>query len=210
MSRYRHPSAALRKIISKPDPGPIWNRSTPTALEYVVTLINSSPLFLFSRHNCPHSRQLGHALKAAELEFRLVYLDDIPTRLGNAMQRRLCDLTGQWTVPHLFVKSQSIGGLQTAQEALKYGKINSILQSNEWIELVYSVRSDALARDAKIKQKSPMSFAMGLQDSHRFSYVHRERWAKIKRYVGEEPEIEDFPLKHKILERPSSIKGQEW
>ncbi|KAJ2124652.1 hypothetical protein IW147_001617 [Coemansia sp. RSA 720] len=124
----------------------------------------------------------------------------------NIMQRRLCDLTGQWTTPNLFAKSQSIGGLEKSTKALQLGRIREILDSNEWIELVYVVRPDALARNAKVKQKSPLSFEMGLRDSHRFGYVHRERWNKIKRYWGEQPEIEEYPTWHKYLERPRTAR----
>ncbi|KAJ2496998.1 hypothetical protein GGH96_005430 [Coemansia sp. RSA 1972] len=144
------------------------------------------------------------ALAYHKLDYRLVHLDTL--RLGNIMQRRLCDLTGQWTTPNLFAKSQSIGGLEKTTEALQLGRIREILDSNEWIELVYAVRPDALARNATVKQKSPLSFEMGLRDSHRFGYVHRERWNKIKRYWGEQPEIEEYPTRHKYLERPRTAR----
>ncbi|PIA18812.1 hypothetical protein COEREDRAFT_25410, partial [Coemansia reversa NRRL 1564] len=88
-------------------------------------LINSSPLVLFARRECIDSKKLQTKLEAAKLDFRLVNLDKI--KLGNIMQRRLCDLTGQWTVPNLFVKSQCIGGLQMSTEALKFGKVTEIL-----------------------------------------------------------------------------------
>ncbi|KAJ2654831.1 hypothetical protein IWW48_005877 [Coemansia sp. RSA 1200] len=210
MSKFRHPSTALSKIIPKPEPKHIWNRDTPTALEYTVSLINSSPLVLFSRQRCSDSNNLYQMLTQARMEFRLVELHRMPEKLGFALQRRLRDLTGQWTVPHLFAKSQSIGGLRDSREALEYGKLQDILDAKEWYELVYAVRPDELVRDATIKQKSPLSFAMGVQDSHRFSYVHRERWAKVKRYWGDLPEIEGFPLKYKFLEHPKLPKGQKW
>ncbi|KAJ1789466.1 hypothetical protein LPJ59_005339 [Coemansia sp. RSA 2399] len=210
MSKFRHPSMELSKIIPKPEPKRIWSQDKPTVLEYTVALINSSPLVLFSRKTCTDSKKLHAILKQANMEFRSVDLDQMPTKMGFVLQRRLRDLTDQWTVPHLFAKSQSIGGLRDAQEALEYGKVDAILSSKEWHELVYKVRPDEWARNAEIKQKSPMSFAMGVQDSHRFSYVHRERWAKVKRYWGELPQIEGFPLKHKFLEYPKPPKGWKW
>ncbi|KAJ1661918.1 hypothetical protein IW140_006333 [Coemansia sp. RSA 1813] len=210
MSKYRHPSIELSKIIPKPSPKPIWNRDTPTVLEYTISLINSSPLVLFSRQKCSDSKKLYRILRHADMEFRAVDLERMPEKLGFVIQRRLRDLTGQWTAPHLFAKSQSIGGLDDVQEALEYGKVQDILGAEEWYELVYAVRPDALVRGAAIKQKSPLSFAMGVQDSHRFSYVHRERWAKVKRHWGELPEIEGFPLKHKFLEHPKPSKGWRW
>ncbi|KAJ1856747.1 hypothetical protein GGH12_000426 [Coemansia sp. RSA 1822] len=200
----RQPSKAFKNIILPPEPKPLWNRRTPTALEYTVTLINSSPLVLFARQKCADSNRLQEALAYHKLDYRLVHLDTL--KLGNIMQRRLCDLTGQWTTPNLFAKSQSIGGLEKSTKALQLGRIHEILDSNEWIELVYAVQPDALARNAKVKQKSPLSFEMGLRDSHRFGYVHRERWNKIKRYWGEQPEIEEYPTWHKYLERPRTAR----
>ncbi|KAJ2824568.1 Glutaredoxin, partial [Coemansia erecta] len=187
-----------------PKQKPLWDRRTPTALEYVVALINSSPLVLFARQKCADSKRLQKELQQQRLDYRLVYLDDL--KLGNIMQRRLCDLTGQWTTPNLFAKSQSIGGYRDAVQAMRLGRVNEVLRSSEWIELVYAVRPDALARDARVKQKSQLSFEMGLRDSHRFSYVHRERWNKIKRYWGLQPEIEEYPTKHKFLERPYTAR----
>ncbi|KAJ2776183.1 hypothetical protein H4R18_005805 [Coemansia javaensis] len=195
----RQPSTAFRRIIPRPDPKPLYTRTT--ALEHVVALINSAPLVLFARRRqCEDSAAVQDLLRGARLEFRLVRLDELAQ--GGVMQRRLCDLTGQWTVPNLFAKSQSIGGLRAVREALALGRIAEILESDEWLELVYAIRPDALARAATVKPKSPMSFEMCLQDSHRFGYVHRERWARIKRYWGEHPEIEEYPTKHRRLDRP--------
>ncbi|KAJ2834628.1 hypothetical protein GGI24_000286 [Coemansia furcata] len=191
----RPPSFALRKIIPQPDKKPIWNRSTPTALERAVALINSSPLVLFARRKCIDSKRVHTELVKHKFDFRVVYLDDIP--LGNIIQRRLQDLTGQWTVPNLFAKSESIGGYRDVTEALRLGKVNRMLDSSEWTELVYAVRPDAWVRDVGLKERSEMSLNMSLQDSHKFSYVHRERWSKIKRYLGKHPEIEEFPMIHR-------------
>ncbi|KAJ1932346.1 glutaredoxin, partial [Linderina macrospora] len=170
---------------------PLWTRYTPTALERTVALINSHPVVLFARRSCDRSKKMTAKLAKSQIEFRLVYLDDITA--GNIMQRRLQELTGQWTVPSVFVKSQHIGGYKETSDAIKYGKVKHILDSGEWMELVYAVRPDAWARDTKLKEKSPMSFDMCLQDSHKFHYVHRQRWAKVKRYWGEHPAIEDIP-----------------
>ncbi|KAJ2806662.1 Glutaredoxin, partial [Coemansia helicoidea] len=138
------------------------------------------------------------------LEHRLVHLDDLA--VGNVMQRRLCDLTGQWTVPHLFAKSQSIGGVRAVAAALRRGRLAEILAADEWAELVYAIRPDALARAAVVKEKSPLSFELRLRDSHRFAYVHRERWAAVKRHWGRHPEIEEHPTKHAFLTRPRTAR----
>ncbi|KAJ2633765.1 hypothetical protein H4R22_000191 [Coemansia sp. RSA 1290] len=200
----RPPSKAFRDIIPAPEPKPLWNRTTPTALEYVVGIINSSPLVLFARRNCFYSERVQNRLKDHKLDYRLVYLDEL--KLGNIMQRRLCDLTGQWTVPNLFAKSQHIGGLRDVAKALSLGQINEILQSDNWVELVYAVRPDALALNAKHRPKSQLSFEMDLRDNPRLSYVHRERWNKVKRYWGLQPEIEEYPVEHKYLERPRTAR----
>lgn len=180
----KYPSYALRNIIVPKQTGkPIWNRQTPTALERTASLINSSPLVLFARRkSCPDSVKLHkHLSKHLQQEFKVVYLEDIAQ--GNFIQRRLRDLTGQWTVPQLFARGNHIGGLNDTKDALRLGKLAHILgNKEEWVELIYRVRPDAWIRDRHLKPKSPMSFAMCLQDSHKFSYVHRERWAEIKRY----------------------------
>ncbi|KAJ1858238.1 hypothetical protein LPJ73_001929 [Coemansia sp. RSA 2703] len=182
----RPPSYALRKIIPVPPEKPIWKRTTPTALERTVSLINSSPAVLFARReSCPDSHKIQKILD--NIPYRLVYLEDLP--LGNIVQRRLQDLSGQWTVPHLFINGQSVGGLRSTQEALEVGEIERLLKSQVQ-ELVYQVRPDAWARNRSIGVKSPASFAMCLQDSHKFSYVHRERWAAVKRHWGKHPEID--------------------
>ncbi|KAJ2393222.1 Glutaredoxin [Coemansia sp. RSA 2611] len=200
----RPPSKAFQNIIPAPDPKPLFPRQTPTALEYAVSLINSSPLVLFARRQCIDSKKLQKRLALHQHEYRLVYLEDI--KLGNIIQRRLCDLTGQRTVPNLFAKSQSIGGLRDSIEALQLGKVDEILMADEWTELVYAVRPDALARGARIEPKSRLSLEMCLQDSHKFNYVHRSRWDRIKRYWGLHPEIEEYPITHKYLERPRTAR----
>ncbi|KAJ2757997.1 hypothetical protein IWQ57_006947, partial [Coemansia nantahalensis] len=81
-----------------------------------------------------------------------------------------------------------------------------ILAADEWAELVYAIRPDALARAAVVKEKSPLSFELRLRDSHRFAYVHRERWAAVKRHWGRHPEIEEHPTKHAFLTRPRTAR----
>ncbi|KAJ2757211.1 hypothetical protein GGI19_000261 [Coemansia pectinata] len=99
--------------------------------------------------------------------------------------------------------SESIGGYRDVTEALRLGKVKEILDSSEWTELVYAVRPDAWVRGVVLKKRSEMSLNMSLQDSHKFSYVHRERWSKIKRYLGKHPEIEEFPMVHRRRRRKS-------
>ncbi|KAI8324461.1 glutaredoxin, partial [Martensiomyces pterosporus] len=82
-------------------------------------------LVLFARRKCPSSARLYKELQDHKLEFRVVYLDDMS--IGSIMQRRLQDLTGQWTVPNLFAKSQCIGGYNDSAEAIRLGKVKRIL-----------------------------------------------------------------------------------
>ncbi|KAI7822457.1 hypothetical protein BX661DRAFT_59274 [Kickxella alabastrina] len=114
----RHPSYALRKIIPPPSSEtPIWKPGPPTALHRLICLITSHPVVLFARRNdCAHSQQIQRLLQSTSSTshsttvhpYRLVYLDDIP--LGDMIQRRLQDLTGQWTVPHLLSRDRVSAG----------------------------------------------------------------------------------------------------
>ena len=50
---------------------------------------------------------------------------------GSSIQRALVEMTGQTTVPNVFVKGQHIGGNDDTQAAFRSGKLNSMLRANK-------------------------------------------------------------------------------
>eukprot|EP00956_Cyclotella_meneghiniana_P020416 scaffold36060_cov68-Cyclotella_meneghiniana.AAC.5 len=62
---------------------------------------------------------------------------DVPAKIieldimdnGNAVQTALLDITGQRSVPNVFIKGKHLGGNDDTQAAAKSGKLKKMLES---------------------------------------------------------------------------------
>jgi len=51
-----------------------------------------------------------------DLSFKVVELDELPQNDGSIIQRELYEVTGQRTVPNVFIRGMHIGGNSNVQE----------------------------------------------------------------------------------------------
>ncbi|KAL5390638.1 hypothetical protein DPSP01_001713 [Paraphaeosphaeria sporulosa] len=81
------------------------------------TILKKSPIIIFSKTYCPHSRKAKHILlQTYDIDPApyVVELDEHP--IGLKLQEVLADTTGRRTVPNVMVLGQSIGGGDQMQE----------------------------------------------------------------------------------------------
>ncbi|KAL5410965.1 hypothetical protein PMIN03_005071 [Paraphaeosphaeria minitans] len=81
------------------------------------TILKKSPIIIFSKTYCPHSRKAKHILlETYDIDPApyVVELDEHP--IGLKLQEVLADTTGRRTVPNVMVLGQSIGGGDQMQE----------------------------------------------------------------------------------------------
>ena len=96
--------------------------------EHVRRLLNASALAVFGADYCPYCRQVETALKAAGLEHATHVLSD-------AERTALRHLTGQRTIPYVFVHGTFIGGCNDGPEPwmgtlplLRSGRLQAMLE----------------------------------------------------------------------------------
>lgn len=86
----------------------------------VQSIIDENPVAVFSKSYCPYCRQAKQLLSESGAKFYAIELDQVDD--GSAMQSVLGDMTGQTTVPNIFIAQKHIGGnsdLQGKKKDLK-------------------------------------------------------------------------------------------
>jgi len=81
---------------------------------------------VFSKSTCPFCRKTKTLLEDLKIPFTVYELNDMDN--GADIQDSLKDLTGQRTVPSVFVKGNHVGGNDDLQAAAKDGKLQAMLE----------------------------------------------------------------------------------
>ncbi|KAL6043319.1 Glutaredoxin [Balamuthia mandrillaris] len=98
------------------------NRS---ALEVVQDKINSHDVMFFSKSYCPFCRKAKSLLNSENIQYEVLELDLHPR--GTEFQNALLELTGQKTVPNIFIKGKHLGGSDKLYEAHSRGELRAML-----------------------------------------------------------------------------------
>lgn len=88
---------------------------------------------MFSASYCPHCVQTKQLLERMGINAKIIELDKISNGLGPAKDSialKLLELTGQRTVPNVFVLGKHLGGNDEAQDAARSGALKQMLLSN--------------------------------------------------------------------------------
>jgi glutaredoxin 3 len=93
----------------------------------ISSLIESNTVVIFSKSYCPYCSATKKVFQELQVDdIVLIELDKDPQ--GSEMQAELRRMTGQSTVPNVFVRGQHLGGNNDIQAALKSGKLHEMLQ----------------------------------------------------------------------------------
>ncbi|CAF0921456.1 unnamed protein product [Adineta steineri] len=95
----------------------------------VEKYIDENDVMIFSKSWCPYCKKIKDALKSAKIEFHSIELDKMDE--GDQIQKELFKKTKQETVPNIFIKQQHIGGCDKTLEALKSGRVATLLNPPE-------------------------------------------------------------------------------
>ncbi|CAN0061784.1 unnamed protein product, partial [Ascophyllum nodosum] len=87
----------------------------------VKELVASKPVVVFSKTYCPYCTKAKVALDAVGAKYELVELDR--RNDGRAIQSALAEITGQSTVPNVFIGGTSIGGGNETAAMHKSGQL---------------------------------------------------------------------------------------
>mmetsp|Transcript_34213 Transcript_34213/g.38235 ORF Transcript_34213/g.38235 Transcript_34213/m.38235 type:complete len:174 (+) Transcript_34213:105-626(+) len=101
-------------------------RLISSASTKVIGLLDNNNVVVFSKSYCPFCVQTKELFKKMNVEFAVHELDQMGDD-GAEIQRELLKMTGQRSVPNVFVKQQHIGGNDDTQLAAKEGKLQKLL-----------------------------------------------------------------------------------
>ena len=87
--------------------------------------VASADVVVFSKSYCPFCDKTKRVFRNLEVDATIVELDQLDE--GDAIQADLAEMTGQRTVPSVFIKGTHIGGNDDTQQALASGKLEEML-----------------------------------------------------------------------------------
>ena len=96
-----------------------------SAADFVNSEIAAHDVVVFSKSSCPFCKKTKALMEDLKVEATVYELNQMDN--GADIQDALLDLSGQGTVPNVFVKGEHIGGNQECQDAVKEGTLQSKL-----------------------------------------------------------------------------------
>lgn len=90
---------------------------------------------IFSKSYCPYCTQtkgtfqrlLGDLGFGDNLSFKVIELDELPQNDGGIIQRELYEISGQRTVPNVFIRGMHIGGNSDVQDLLRREELATMI-----------------------------------------------------------------------------------
>ena len=93
--------------------------------EAIKDTVASNDVVVYSKSWCPYCQRCKAALADMNVTPTVVELDELDD--GAKIQAELLSLTGQRTVPNVFVKGAHLGGNDDTQRAISSGKLAQLL-----------------------------------------------------------------------------------
>lgn len=87
--------------------------------DFIESTVKDNAVVVFSKSYCPYCKATKRTLAGLNAKAKVYELDDMPD--GGDIQRVLQEMTGQSTVPNVWVKGQHLGGNDDTQNAAKAG-----------------------------------------------------------------------------------------
>lgn len=94
-------------------------------IEFAKSEIASNDVVVFSKTFCPHCTSTKKLFSDMSVSAKIIELDKLDN--GADVQSALLDITGQRTVPNVFIKGTHLGGNDVTQAAAKNGKLMEMM-----------------------------------------------------------------------------------
>ena len=105
----------------------LQTRLFATPKETVEAAIKGNKVMVFSKTYCPYCTKAKEAIGKLSPQFGLIELDNL--KEGNDIQQALLDMTGQRTVPNIFVGGKHVGGCDNTLAAIASGEFQKMMQA---------------------------------------------------------------------------------
>jgi len=95
--------------------------------QYIKDAIEGNDVVVFSKSYCPYCTSTKRAMAGLGLSSSPLFIELDEVSDGTSIQDALASLTGQRTVPNVFVKGQHLGGNDDTQAAISGGQFKAML-----------------------------------------------------------------------------------
>lgn len=95
-------------------------------MEFAKSEIASNDVVVFSKSYCPYCTKTKQLFNSMNVNAKVIELDQMDD--GNDIQAALLDISGQRTVPNVFIKGTHLGGNDDTQAAARSGKLAKMME----------------------------------------------------------------------------------
>ena len=99
--------------------------STASPMDFAKSEIADNKVVVFSKSYCPFCLSTKNLLNDKGVEYALYELNQMDG--GDDIQDALLEISGQRTVPNVFINGKHVGGNSDLQDAAKSGKLDELL-----------------------------------------------------------------------------------
>ncbi len=90
---------------------------------------------IFAKSYCPYCKSTKETFKAlaaklgidSRLRYKVIELDELPGNDGQLIQHELYEITGQKTVPNVFIGGEHVGGNSDVQSLLREERLHEMV-----------------------------------------------------------------------------------
>ncbi|KAM0938976.1 putative thioredoxin-disulfide reductase [Dioscorea sansibarensis] len=100
--------------------------SGPSLEESVKKTVKEHPVVVYSKTWCPYSMEVKALLERLGVEPHVIELDELGSQ-GRELQDALGTVTGQFTVPNVFIGGKHIGGCTDTFDLHRKGELTGLL-----------------------------------------------------------------------------------
>lgn len=92
--------------------------------------IAENPVMIFSKSYCPYCLRVKDLFDDMHVKYKALEIDE--HNLGDEIQQSLKSLSGQSTVPNVYIKGNHVGGSDDTHAAQSSGKLQELLNQDVW------------------------------------------------------------------------------
>jgi len=107
----------------------MMSASASPLAEKITAHIESADVVVFSKSWCPFCMQTKGLFETLQVPVTYIELDELAD--GADMQAELAQMSGQRTVPNVFIKGTHLGGNDDTQRAARSGKLQELLATSK-------------------------------------------------------------------------------
>ncbi|KAI5960740.1 uncharacterized protein KGF55_004310 [Candida pseudojiufengensis] len=98
---------------------------TPELKKSIESTINSNKIVIYSKSYCPYCIKAKQIFDKYSVDYKVIELNQLQN--GSSIQQGLLDITGQRTVPNIFIDGNHVGGCDQLTQWYGTGKLREVL-----------------------------------------------------------------------------------